>query len=100
MLFCTFDHFSYENIINVDQWDWEKVITVNDRIVEYLKDTVKNIYKAVYETHQILCSKYNIKPILPNDIHFATTNDMIIQYPTLTPKERENLLCQEYGAVF
>uniref|UniRef100_A0A7S3L829 Aminoacyl-transfer RNA synthetases class-II family profile domain-containing protein n=1 Tax=Amphora coffeiformis TaxID=265554 RepID=A0A7S3L829_9STRA len=92
---CDFTHSLY-----VDQWDWEKRITPEDRNVETLKSTVKNIYKAVYETHQIICSKYNITPCLPADIVFATTDEMIQKYPDASPKERENILCKQHGAVF
>jgi len=65
-----------------------------------LKETVKCIYKAVKETHQIVCSTYGMEPYLPEDIHFATTDEMCAKYPNSTPKERENILCKEYGAVF
>jgi aspartate--ammonia ligase len=68
--------------------------------VDYLQDTVKNIYKAVYETHIIICEKYGMTPILPKDIHFTTTDEMLKKYPDATPKERENILCKEHGAVF
>jgi aspartate--ammonia ligase len=84
----------------VDQWDWEKVITPEQRNVETLKSTVKNIYKAVYETHQVVCQKYGLTPILPAEITFADTDDMIKKYPDASPKERENILCKEHGAVF
>jgi aspartate--ammonia ligase len=84
----------------VDQWDWEKVIYPENRDVEYLKNTVKAIYKAVYETHKLVCSTYGIDMVLPEEIHFATTDDMIKMYPDATPKERENILCKEHGAVF
>jgi aspartate--ammonia ligase len=85
---------------DVDQWDWEKVIYPENRDVEYLKNTVKAIYKAVYETHKLVCSTYGIDMVLPEEIHFATTDDMIKVYPDATPKERENILCKEHGAVF
>ena len=68
--------------------------------MDTLKDTVRNIYKAVYETHQAICTKYGMAPILPADITFATTDDMIAKYPNASPKERENILCKEHGAVF
>jgi aspartate--ammonia ligase len=68
--------------------------------VDYLKDTVKQIYKAVYETHKLVCSTYGIDVVLPEELHFATTDEMIQKYPNATPKERENILCREHGAVF
>ena len=84
----------------VDQWDWEKVIEMSNRNEEHLKDTVKKIYSAIYETHELMCSTYGIEPCLPKDIVFANTDEMLKKYPNATPKERENILCKEHGAVF
>jgi aspartate--ammonia ligase len=95
------DDVDFTHSLYVDQWDWEKVIDADtDRNVEYLKETVKSIYAAVYETHQIICAKYGLEPILPENITFANTDEMIKKYPDATPKERENILCKEHGAVF
>jgi len=94
------DDVDYTHSLYVDQWDWEKVITPEDRNIDYLKDTVKQIYKAVYDTEQEISEKFGIPAILPKDIAFATTDDMIKSHPTATPKERENILCKEHGAVF
>jgi aspartate--ammonia ligase len=76
------------------------VITPEDRNDEYLKTTVKQIYKAVYDTEQVIAAKYGIPAILPKDIHFASTDEMVKKYPDASPKDRENILCKEYGAVF
>lgn len=76
------------------------MITPEDRNVDFLKETVKGVYRAVYETHQIICSTYGIDTCLPETLHFATTDDLIKQYPNATPKERENIICKEHGAVF
>jgi len=84
----------------VDQWDWEKVIAPEDRNVEFLKRTVKSIWKAVYDTHVVICKKYGLDVTLPENIHFATSDEMLQKYPDATPKERENILCKEHGAVF
>lgn len=77
--------------IYVDQWDWEKVITREDRNVEYLKDTVCNIVSAVCDTYDYIREFY---PSLKNDIcrevSFITTQELEDMYPALTPKEREN----------
>ncbi|MGI6280222.1 MAG: aspartate--ammonia ligase [Acutalibacteraceae bacterium] len=87
--------------IYVDQWDWEKVITAKDRNIEYLKETVRNIYKAVLATAQAVCEKYPcIENYLPENISFITTYELEEQYPTLTPKEREYEIAKKYGAVF
>jgi len=94
------DDVDFTHSLYVDQWDWEKVITQEHRNVDYLKETVNKIYKAVYETHKLVCSTYGITPCLPEEIHFATTDDMIQKYPDATAKERENIICKEQGAVF
>lgn len=94
------DDVDFTHSLYVDQWDWEKVISQENRNVEYLKDTVRNIYKAVYETHQLVCSTYGLEPCLPKDVTFCTTDDLLKKYPNATPKERENIVCREHGAVF
>lgn len=95
------DDIDYTHSLYVDQWDWEKVITMDDRNMDYLQDTVKQIYKAVYDTEQSLSKKFDaIKPTLPKDIVFVSSDDMVAKYPDATPKERENIICKEHGAVF
>ncbi len=86
----------------VDQWDWEKVISAEDRNLDYLKDTVRSIYKVIRSTCKIIREKYNIigKVNLPEEIAFVTTQELEDKYPNLTPQERENVTAKEYGAVF
>ena len=85
----------------VDQWDWEKVITKEDRNVDYLKDTVKRIYAAVLATADSVERKYpELDNYLPREIRFITTYELEEMYPALTPKERENKIAKEYGALF
>ena len=85
----------------VDQWDWEKVISKDDRSIDYLKETVRKIYKAFLETEDYISSLYpSLKHNLPQDITFLTTQELLDKYPTLTPKERENAITEEYKAVF
>ena len=85
----------------VDQWDWEKVISAEDRNEEYLKSTVRAIYKAVVDTADVIEREYEcLDNYLPRDIFFITTQQLEDKYPTLTPKERENAIAKEYGAVF
>ena len=85
----------------VDQWDWEKVITKEDRTVAYLKDTVRRIYGAVLVTADEVQRQYPVLDnYLPRDIAFTTTYELEEKYPTLTPKERENAAAKAYGAVF
>ena len=85
----------------VDQWDWEKVITPADRTQEYLKDTVCRIYAALLATADSVERKYpRLDNYLPREIYFITTLELEKRYPDLTPKERENAIAKEYGAVF
>ena len=87
--------------IYVDQWDWEKIITAEDRNVEYLKATVRNIYGAVRRTLAIVKEKYPVLTTeLPMQIAFVTTQELEDKYPDKTPKEREHIVAKEYGAVF
>ena len=85
----------------VDQWDWEKVISAEDRNIDYLKDTVERIYSAILNTADGIERKYpTLDNYLPRNIKFITTQELLDKYPDLTPKERENAITREYGAVF
>jgi len=85
----------------VDQWDWELVISQEQRNLEYLKDVVRRIYAAILRTEFLVCERYAcIKPFLPNEIHFIHSEELLKMYPDKSVKERESLICQKYGAVF
>ncbi len=85
----------------VDQWDWEMVMPDASRNIEYLKNVVTRIYGAMKRTEYIVCEHYpQIRPQLPDAIHFVHSEDLAAQYPNLTPKEREDKVTREYGAVF
>ena len=85
----------------VDQWDWERVVAPEDRNLEFLKDMVRRIYYAIRRTEAMLCADYpQLIPFLPEEIKFHFTEDMEAEMPNLTPKEREDKLCREKGAVF
>jgi aspartate--ammonia ligase len=85
----------------VDQWDWEKIITKEERTLETLKLTVKRIYRALLHTEYYISYEYAfIKKQLPEEIKFITTQELEDRYPDLTPKEREYAVAKEYGAVF
>lgn len=87
--------------IYVDQWDWEKIITAEDRNTDYLKETVRSIYGAILLTAKAVEEKYPVLDCaLPDDIAFVSTYELEEKYPELTPKERENAAAKEYGAVF
>lgn len=85
--------------IFVDQWDWEKVISKEDRNIEFLKDTVRTVYKCLRKTEQYMAIQYDyIDLILPKEISFVTTSELEEMYPDCTPKEREYNYCKEKGA--
>ncbi len=86
--------------IFVDQWDWEKIISKEDRNLDFLKDTVKTVYKSLRKTEKYMAIQYDyIDEILPHDISFITTQELEDKYPGNTPKEREYLIAKEKGAV-
>ncbi len=85
----------------VDQWDWEAVITAEQRNVDFLKNVVERIYSAIRRTEYLTCETYpELKPFLPEKIHFIHSEDLLEMYPDLSPKEREDEICRKYGAVF
>lgn len=85
----------------VDQWDWERVITKEERNLEFLKYIVKKIYEVIKRTEFVVCEYYpQIKPILPDSITFIHSEELLRLYPDLCPKERENKIVEKYGAVF
>jgi len=85
----------------VDQWDWEMVITKEQRTLAFLKDIVERIYAALRRTEYLVCERYDeIKPFLPENIYFIHSEELLEMYPDLTPKEREDEICKKYGAVF
>ena len=87
--------------VYVDQWDWEKVIDREDRNIDYLKRTVRDIVNAVTETADALNIAFpSIHNRLPREVFFLTTQELEDMYPELTPKERENAVCREHGVVF
>ena len=85
----------------VDQWDWEMVITPEQRTLSFLKQTVRRIYAAILRTEYLTCETYPaMQPFLPPEIHFVHSEELLQMYPHLTPKEREDAICEKYGAVF
>ena len=85
----------------VDQWDWERVITAEDRNVAFLKKIVNKIYSAILRTEFFICETYpQLKPFLPEDVFFIHSEELAKMYPSKTAKEREDLICKKYGAVF
>ena len=85
----------------VEQWDWEKVISKEDRSIDYLKETVRKIYEALKRTCKTVGERHSaLKQELPEDITFITTQELENIYPDLTPHEREQEITKELGAVF
>ena len=87
--------------IYVDQWDWEKVITKDQRNLDFLKRTVRRIYEAIKVTENKLYVEFpQIEPMLPDVIFFIHSEDLLRMYPEMSPKERENAVTKEHKAVF
>ncbi|MDD3469123.1 MAG: aspartate--ammonia ligase [Thermoguttaceae bacterium] len=87
--------------IYVDQWDWEKAILPEDRTLETLQTTVRQIWSAITATEEIVTLSFpQVKRILPKAITFITSEALLQRYPGMTPKERETAACREYGAIF
>jgi len=85
----------------VDQWDWEAVIRREDRTVSFLKDIVERIYAAIRRTEYLTCETYpQLRPFLPEKIHFIHSEELLRMYPDKSAKEREDAICEAYGAVF
>ena len=87
----------------VDQWDWEKIITEEDRNTEYLKETVRSIVGALRDTQAFLRSVFpqlSVLPEVPEELTFVTTQELEDRYPDFTPKERENAFVKEHPVTF
>lgn len=87
--------------IFVDQWDWERIISKEERNIATLQSIVINVYRALQETEDYLATQYNyIKKSLPQNITFVTSQELENAYPNKTPKEREYEAVKEHGAIF
>ncbi|WP_125765136.1 MULTISPECIES: aspartate--ammonia ligase [Levilactobacillus] len=85
----------------VDQWDWEKVITKEERTEATLKQTVRTIFKVIkHMEHEVWYKFPEAVHHLPDEIHFITTQELEDMYPTMTPRERENAISKKLGCVF
>lgn len=96
-------HEELDNLhsLYVDQWDWERVITENERSISFLKRIVNDIYSAILHTEFTLSECYpQLKPSLPEEIRFIHSEELRRLYPQLSPKEREETITKEHGAVF
>lgn len=87
--------------IFVDQWDWERVISEDDRTVEFLKETVRKIVKAIDNTQKLAHKAFpQLKKELATEVYFISTQELEDMYPDKTPKEREDIIAKEKGVVF
>ncbi|MCC8199702.1 MAG: aspartate--ammonia ligase [Tannerellaceae bacterium] len=85
----------------VDQWDWERTIRPEDRNLDYLKKTVRQIYKILKEIEaQVYDSYPHITPSLPADITFIHSEELLQTYPDVSPREREKKAAEKFGAIF
>jgi aspartate--ammonia ligase len=85
----------------VDQWDWERVIAPEERNLDFLKRIVEKIYGVILRTEYFVCDLYrDIAPSLPESISFVHSEELRRRWPGLTPREREDKICAEHGAVF
>jgi aspartate--ammonia ligase len=85
----------------VDQWDWERVITKEDRNIDFLKEIVNRIYAAMIRTEYMVYEMYPvIKPCLPKELFFIHSEELRQLYPDMEAKDRENAIAKKYGAVF
>ena len=85
----------------VDQWDWELIIHEENRNLDFLKFIVRKIYEAIKRTEFVVQEYYeDIVPILPEDITFIHSEDLLEEYPDLPVKERERMAVKKYGAIF
>ncbi len=86
--------------IYVDQWDWEKIISKEERTMDYLHEVVRTVYKVLRKTEKYMAIQYDyIEEILPHDIFFITTQELEDMFPDYTPKEREYYIAKAKGAV-
>jgi len=87
--------------IYVDQWDWERVMGPEDRNLAFLKDIVRKIYAVLQATERVVCDEYlHIEPMLPAEIAFVHSEELQERWPDLDPRQREDKITEERGAVF
>ena len=85
----------------VDQWDWERVMQESERNLDFLKYIVRKIYEVLKRTEYVICEHYPmINPQLPDNIEFIHTEDLLKEFPALSPKQREQKMAKKYGAYF
>jgi aspartate--ammonia ligase len=86
--------------VYVDQWDWERVVSADERTEDFLRGIVHKIFGAIKKTEMMVYEEYDIVPALPEEIGFVTTSELEERYPNLSRKEREDMVARELGAAF
>ena len=95
------DELDNLHTIYVDQWDWEKVISAEQRNDEFLHEAVRAIIGAVCDTEEEICGMYPaLRPRMRRDVKLITSQELEDMYPELSPEEREKAIAQEFGTVF
>ena len=94
------DSLDATHSVYVDQWDWGKSYSLTDIVISLPEKTVETIYKVIRLTELAVEARYDIEAILPKKITFIHSEELVEKYPDLTPKEREDAITKEYGAVF
>ena len=96
-----FEELDNLHSLYVDQWDWEKRLTLEQRNIRTLKTVVKRIYKAFIKTYNKLIKQFpELENNFSKEVTFITTKELEKMYPNLSRKERENEICKKYGTVF
>jgi len=85
----------------VDQWDWERVMGESERTVEFLQSIVRQLYAALRRTEELLRQHFPaLPPTLPGELTFLHTEELAARFPSLAPRQREDAIARECGAVF
>ena len=96
-----FEELDNLHSLYVDQWDWERRLSKEERNLRTLKSVVRKIYKAFIKTYQKLIKEYpSLENNFSKEVTFITTKELEKMYPNLSRKERENAICKKYGTVF
>ncbi len=94
------DRLSPIHSVYVDQWDWEQVMSAQDRDADFLVGTVNRIYGAIKRTEQAAAAEFGLTPFLPEQIQVVHSEELLARYPELDAKGRERAIAKELGAVF
>lgn len=94
------DNLSPIHSVYVDQWDWEQVMSSQERNVDFLVRTVEQIYDGIKKTELAVAGEFGLTPFLPEQIHILHAEELLTRYPDLDAKGRERAVAKEFGAVF